>query len=100
MKTKLIIIALAALSLCSCYRINYRMSGDGDNDRAIYSTEAWNSYFVWGMVPTTPAYQVADICQQRRMLEMRSSVSPQNVLASLFSANFYSASTIEAKCLK
>ncbi|MBX7145023.1 MAG: Bor family protein [Oligoflexia bacterium] len=100
MKTKSLVLLLAVSIISGCYRINYKLGSDSDSDRPLYTTQAWNSYFVWGMIPTTPAYQAGDVCQQRRLVEMRSSLSPQNVLASIFSLNMYSASTIEAKCLR
>jgi hypothetical protein len=91
-----LLLVLVCSATSGCYRISYRLNGDPGKT---YRVSNWNPYFLFGLVPVNESYEANRLCGNDRLLEVRSSMRPANVLTGLLSGWLTGATTLEGVCL-
>lgn len=92
-KTALMVLLLTC---AGCFRIAYQVNPPAGET---YKTRYWNAYFVAGLIPVEEEYALERVCPLGGVSEVRSFLSPPNVLATILGV-LVSASSVEAVCLK
>ncbi len=95
MKITHLLLFLVLAHLSACYRIVYRV---GDATDRTYTLRQWNHFFIQGLAPVDESRNLETLCPGSKILEVKTFVSPANVLAGVLGLGMTSSTSLEYTC--
>jgi hypothetical protein len=95
MRVTHVLLFLVLAHLSACYRIVYRV-GDG-TDRT-YTLRQWNHFFIQGLAPVDESRSLETLCPGGKILEVKTFMSPANVLSGALGLGMTSSTSLEYTC--